>query len=90
MADGIDIDTRELERLAVNIGRATAAGIAAAHAVVAKGALNIKTDTRKNVSDDPTWKRLAQTVNYEQVGLSATVGYDDPTGDDVAADWRRS
>jgi hypothetical protein len=77
MADGLEIDTRELELLAVNIGRATAAGITAARGVVAKGALNIKKDTRENISDHPSWKRLAHTVNYEQVGLSAVVGYDD-------------
>ena len=77
MADGIDADFRELERLAVNIGRASAATITAAHGVVAKGALNIKTDTRADISDHPSWKRLAQTVNYEQVGLSAVIGYDD-------------
>lgn len=77
MADGLDIDTRELEALAVNIGRASGAVIAAAHGVIAKGALNIKTDTRATLSDHPSWKRLAHTVNYEQVGLSAVVGYDD-------------
>lgn len=77
MGDGIDFDFSEVERLASNIGRASAAAITAAHGVIAKGALNIKTETRKNVSDHPSWKRLAATVNYEQVGLAATVGYDD-------------
>jgi hypothetical protein len=77
MADGIDADFSQVSILAVNIGRATAAGITAAQGVVAKGALNIKQDTRKNISDHPSWKRLEQTVNYEQVGLSAVIGYDD-------------
>jgi hypothetical protein len=77
MADGIDADFSQVSILAVNIGRATAAGITAAQGVVAKGALNIKQDTRRNISDHPSWKRLEQTVNYEQVGLSAVVGYDD-------------
>jgi hypothetical protein len=77
MADGLDFDLSELERLAGNIGRASGAVIAASRAVVAKGAVNIKNDTRKNISDDPSWRRIAQTVNYEQVGLSAEVGYDD-------------
>jgi hypothetical protein len=76
-SDGIDADFSQVSILAVNIGRATAAGITAAQGVVAKGALNIKQDTRKNISDHPSWKRLEQTVNYEQVGLSAVVGYDD-------------
>lgn len=77
MADGIDFDMREVDRLVVNLGRVSAQVVAAAAGVVAKGALNIKNDTRKNVSDHPSWKRLASTVNYELTGLSATVGYDD-------------
>ena len=77
MADGIDIDLREVERLVVNMGRVSAQVVTAAAGVVAKGALNIKKDTRKNVSDHPSWKRLASTVNYDIKGLSATVGYDD-------------
>ena len=82
MGDGIDFDFSEVETLASNLGRASAAAITAASGVIAKGALNIKEDTRKNVSDHPSWKAkkgipLEKTVNYEQVGLSAVVGYDD-------------
>lgn len=74
--DGIDIDFREVERLVVNIGRASSAAITAAHGVINDSALKIKTETRENISDNPRWKRLERTVNYEQVGLSAVVGYD--------------
>lgn len=81
MADGIEIDTRELEALAKNLGTVPAAAIGAARAVVSKGALNIKNDTRKNISQDPSWKRLPQTVNYSLAGnaffAEAVVGYDD-------------
>ena len=77
MAGAFEVDFSEVTRMAVNLGRASAAAIPAARAVIAKGAVNIKNDTRDNISDDPTWKRLAQTVNYEQTGLEAEVGYDD-------------
>lgn len=77
MADGIDFDMREVDRLVVNMGRVSARVVAAAAGVVAKGALNIKQETRENVSDHPSWKRLAGTVNYDVKGLSAVVGYDD-------------
>ena len=77
MSDSIDLDMAEVERLSASIGKASAAMVAAARAVVAKGALNIKNDARSRVSTDPTWKRLAHTINYDQVGLSAVVGYDD-------------
>ena len=48
-----------------------------AAAVVAKGLLNIKKDTRSRVSTHPSWRRLAQTVSYDQVGLGGEVGYED-------------
>lgn len=45
--------------------------------MLAKGALNIKNDTRKNISPHPSWKHLSSKVNYDLVGLRAIVGYDD-------------
>jgi HK97 gp10 family phage protein len=71
------IDTSELQKLSANLGRASGAVIRDARQVIAKAALNIKTDTREHISDNAYWKRLAHTVNYEQVGLWAKVGYDD-------------
>lgn len=73
----MSMDFSELQVLSAGLGRASSGLVREAHAVIAKGALNIKEDTRKTVSDHPTWKRIAQSVNYEQVGLSADVGYDD-------------
>ena len=73
----MNFDVTELEALSVNIGRASSALIKEAHAVVAKGALNIKNETRDNISDNDYWSRLAATVNYEQVGLTADIGYED-------------
>jgi hypothetical protein len=77
MANNVSIDASELQKLSVNLGRASAATVQESRAVIAKGALNIKNDTREHISDDPYWKRLAQRVNFEQVGLSAEIGYDD-------------
>lgn len=77
MADSLDVDLSEFESLSASLGRASAALVAAERAVVAKALLNIKNDTRKGISTHPTWKRLAHTVNYEQVGLSGVVGYED-------------
>lgn len=72
-----DFDFSEVQALSASLGRASGALIREAHGVIAKGAVQIKTETRANISDNPTWKRLEQTVNYEQVGLSAEIGYDD-------------
>jgi hypothetical protein len=71
------MDFSELEGLSASLGRASSGLVSQSRAVIAKGALNIKNETRANISTHPTWKKLAHTVNYEQVGLSAEVGYDD-------------
>lgn len=84
MADGIEFDMREVERLVVNMGKVSAKVVFAAHGVVAKGALNIKEDTIENLSPNRSWKHLKRAVNYEQVGLSAVVGYDDTKQGELA------
>lgn len=74
-------DFSEVERLAASIETAGHRLPAEARAAVSRGALNIKNETRENISDHPTWKRLAQTVNYTMEGnasySAATIGYDD-------------
>ena len=73
----VSADFSDLERLAVNLGRVPARVVDAVQPVVTKGLFNIKADTRANISDHPSWRRLEPTVNFEQVGLSGEVGYDD-------------
>lgn len=73
----MSMDVTGLERLSADLGKASAKTVTAARVVVAKGALNVKNDTRRTLSGHPSWKRLASTVNYDIVGLSATVGYED-------------
>lgn len=75
------IDTSELHALSASIAAVAGKLPAQTRAAVSKGALNIKNDTRENVSDSPYWKRLAATVNYDLTGnafhSTATIGYDD-------------
>ncbi|NUO35501.1 MAG: hypothetical protein HOQ27_10635 [Dermatophilaceae bacterium] len=73
----MDLDLSEFKALSASLGRASAAMVAAERAVVTKALVNIKKGTRANVSTDPTWKRLAHTVNFDQHGLTGIVGYDD-------------
>jgi hypothetical protein len=77
MADSFDVDLSDFASLSASIGRATAALVAAERAVVEKALLNIKKDTRANISTHPSWSRLASTVSYKTVGLSGVVGYED-------------
>ena len=74
-------DTSNVEKLSASLASASSRLPALARAVVTKGALNVKNEARDNVSDHPTWKRLAHTINYDLQGNAfysqATVGYDD-------------
>ena len=80
-SNDVTADFSEVVALAASIGQVPAVAISAARGVVAKGALNIKKDTRDNVSGNPSWKHLASTVNYQMAGnaffAEAIVGYDD-------------
>ena len=73
----MSIDDSELRALSLNIGRASTAMIVEAAKVVAKGALTIKNETRAGISDHPSWRKLKSTVTFEQVGLTADIGYED-------------
>ncbi len=88
MANGVTIDASELQKLSASFATASGRLPADARAVVSKGALNIKTDTREHISNDPYWKRLAQEVNYDMTGNAvqsvATIGYDDEDQGELA------
>lgn len=75
------IDVTEVAKLSRSIEVAAARVPDEMRAVVSRGALNVKNDARDHVSDDPTWKRMAQTINYDLTGnafhSTATIGYDD-------------
>lgn len=77
MADSFDVDLSGFAPLSASLGRASAAMVIAERAVVAKALVNIKEATRKGISTNPTWRKLAPTVSYHQVGLSGEVGYED-------------
>lgn len=75
------IDASEIVRLSRSLEVAASRIPAGARAVVSRGALNIKTDARANVSDSPYWARIGQSINYDMTGnafhSTATIGYDD-------------
>lgn len=74
-------DASEVERLSASLTTSTNRLPKEVRASVFKGALNVKNATRDAVSDHPTWKRLAHTVNFDMEGnafyAQATIGYDD-------------
>ena len=83
MADGIDVDLSEFRSLSTDLGRASAALVAAARPVVKKGLDNIKKDTVANIPDD-YWAPLKRAVSYDVVGLDGEVGYTDSRQGELA------
>lgn len=75
------IDTSELQKLSRSIEVAASQLPTEARAVVSKGALNVKTDARENVSTSLYWKGIAQSITYDLTGnafhSTATIGYND-------------
>ena len=74
-------DASEVERLSASLATSANRLPREVRASVFKGALNVKNAAREAVSDDPTWKQLARTINFDMEGnafyAQATIGYDD-------------
>lgn len=65
MADGFSVDTSDLDKLAASLVRATAATVPAVDAVVAKGALNIKTDAARRASGLAHAPAYPRSITYD-------------------------
>lgn len=77
----ISFDLSEVQAYAARLPATTQAVPSIARTVVTKGALNVKNEARGAISAHPSWKRLAQTINYQMTGnksfSQAEIGYDD-------------
>lgn len=80
MADDITLDTSELRTLAVDLTHAAALPMEDVRGVVAKGALNIKTQMRAEMSRSRHFKGITQSITYDTTigatGVSAEIGPD--------------
>lgn len=72
----MEIDTSELRRLAVDLGKVPAAVIPEAEAVLKKGAQNLKTEMQAAFQESPHFKAVARAVSYDRVGGAREVGYE--------------
>lgn len=73
MADGFDMSVDD-GGLSASLGRIPARLVAEVHGVVTKGAVNIKNSMRDDVESSRHFRRIAPTISFDQVGLSATIG----------------
>jgi hypothetical protein len=63
--DRIGFDGSDLSYIATSIDKASAVAAAETAKVVAKGALNIKTDAARRISGHPHFKRLPRAIDYD-------------------------
>ena len=73
MADGFEVSVDDAG-LSASLGRIPARLVADVYAVVTKGALNIKEAMREDAEASTHFRKVAQAISFDQVGLSATIG----------------
>ncbi len=73
----LSIDTSELNRAALDLGRIGAKGVDVIEPVMKRGAQNIKTGMAAIFSSSQHFKRVAPAVSYERVGMfSGSLSYE--------------
>jgi len=68
------IDASQVDKLAIDLGRAGRKATLEATKVVAKGALNIKQGMQASISPSPHFGGVAGAISYDLRGLSAEIG----------------
>lgn len=84
MADGFTIDVTEVNRLAVDLGRAPTKALGPIEQIMKRGALNLKdamADRFKghlaaNPSARPTGDKIARAVSADRIGFAGSFGYE--------------
>jgi hypothetical protein len=84
VADGFTIDTTELNRLAVDLGKAPTKALGPIEQVIKRGALNLKdamADRFKGhlaatAAARPTGDRIARAVSADRIGFAQSFGYE--------------
>ena len=70
----VSIDASQVDRLALDLGKAGRRATLDAAAVIGKGALNIKKGMQADISKSPHFKGVAGAISYDLRGLSAEIG----------------
>lgn len=69
-----DFDLSELNRLAVDLGRGTAAMVTEARTIIQVASTKIKRDMAREIGRSPHFKAVAPAISYDLKGLSAEIG----------------
>lgn len=60
--------------MSAHLGRVAASVVPKVHALVTRGAVNIKQSMREDAEASRHFRRIAPTISFDQVGLEATIG----------------
>jgi len=81
----LNIDTSELKRAGIDLGRIGAKGVDAIEPVMKRAAQNIKANMQEAFSRSRHFRQIAQDVSYDRTGnFTSTLGYEigpTPPGD---------
>jgi len=72
----LNIDTSELRKLAVDIGKIPAKAVPEAEQVLRKAAQNLKDNMAAEFEGSPHFKRVGAAVSYERRGFAREIAYE--------------
>jgi hypothetical protein len=73
---GLEIDTSELNQLAVDLGRVPARAIPDVEATLKKGAQNLKESMAAAFEGSQHFRRVGAAVSYERLGFAREIAYE--------------
>jgi hypothetical protein len=73
---GLEIDTSELNQLAVDLGRVPARVIPDVEATLKRGAQNLKESMAAAFEGSQHFRRIGSAVSYERLGFAREIGYE--------------
>jgi hypothetical protein len=73
---GFTIDTREVDKLAMDLAAAPARVIPEVEAVLKRGAQNIKRGMQQDFSRSRHFGQVAPTVSYDRRGFASSIGFE--------------
>lgn len=76
MADTFAVDHSELQRLAVDLGKAAARMFPETVKVVEHAALNVKTEMQDDAKKSPHFRRIAASIGYERADRVGEIGFE--------------
>jgi len=76
VTDSISIDTSEIQRLTVDLGKAAARLFPETVKVLEHGAVNIKDEMKSDADQSPSFHRIARSITYDRADRLGQIGFE--------------